>query len=174
MTLTATSHSPVAIHSMRGQRSTSTEEGACSALHDMLDMCWAVCERRQPHLKAQSLEVTSPQHKQPVSVSYFTVVSESDCSCTDGVQQPIVRVHKPTKAFLEGTLVFSSSPSEHQAALFATLYQTVRPQDCITDFHFRVGNGILANCHSGEQYYDPPGRTWKPLILASQLRVANV
>ena len=116
-----TSHSPVAIHSMRGQRSTSTEEGACSALHDMLDMCWAVCERRQPHLKAQSLEVTSPQHKQPLSVSYFTVVSESDCSCTDGVQQPIVRVHKPRKAFLEGTLVFSSSPSEHQAALFATL-----------------------------------------------------
>ena len=65
--------------------------------------------------------------------------------------------------------MFSSSPSEHQAALFATLYQTVRPQDCIAEFHFRVGNGILAKCHSGEQYYDPPGRTWKPLILASQL-----
>ena len=31
---------------------------------------------------------------------------------------PIVRVHRPTKAFLERTLVFSSSPSEHQAALF--------------------------------------------------------
>jgi len=24
---------------------------------------------------------------------------------------------------------------------------------------------ILANCHSGEQYYNPPDRTWKPLVL---------
>ena len=38
-------------------------------------------------------------------------------------------------------------------------------QDCITEFHFQVGNGILANFHSGEQYYNLPGRTWKPLIL---------
>ena len=84
----------------------------------------------------------------------------------DGVGQPIVRVHRPTKAFLERTLVFSSSPSEHQVAIVpATFYQTVHPQDCITEFHFRVGNGILANFHSGEQYYNLPGRTWKPLIL---------
>ena len=82
-----------------------------------------------------------------------------------------MRVHRPTKAFLEGTLVFSSSPSEHQAALFQRLCsKRYAPKIASLSFTSEyIGNGILANCHSGEQYYNPPGRTWKPLILASQL-----
>ena len=97
--------------------------------------------------------------------------SESNCSCSDGVEQPIVRVHRPT---WRGHSCSLQAPLSTKRNCSSDFVPNGTPQDCITEFHFRVGNRILANCHSGEQYYNPLGRTWKPLILASQLRVANV
>jgi len=66
----------------------------------------------------------------------------------DGAKQPIVCVHRPTKAFLKWTLVLSSSSSEHwpSGIVPATFHQTMCLQDCIIEFHFWVwsqGNGIL-------------------------------
>jgi len=85
-----------------------------------LNQASSTCHVR--HHSAEGLHF-SAFHIQPMFQQYyFTVVSESiDCSGRDGAKQPIVCVHRSTKAFLKQMLVFSLSPSEHQATLFQQL-----------------------------------------------------
>ena len=87
----------------------------------------------------------------PVFQQYLTsLVSESvDCSCRDGADTLIIRVH--TKAFLKCGRSYSLQPAWLKWHYSGVLYQLVHPQESITEFHFWVrsqGNDILSNCHT--------------------------